>query len=166
MPASWQQVGQAVENFRVYVLNMIKEEKEAVQNGVSKRKDLVSALVRASLAQKNEGRDMTITEQDIISNTFVYGFAGNDTTAITLAHTLMNLVANPETQEWIREEIRHYCKEDDFKDWTYPTWAKLIRCQAVVVGRAIPRTHLSMANLMLDGITSTLPPTWIIVKAD
>jgi cytochrome P450 len=137
MPKSWQQVGQAVENFRLYVLNMIKEETENVEKGVTTRKDLVSALVRAKLAEKNEDRDMTITDQDIISNTFVYGFAGNDTTAITLAHTMVNLAAHPETQDWIREEIQHYCKDDDSTKWSYPTWMKLNRCQAVVVGLTV-----------------------------
>ena len=78
---------------------------------------------------------MTITEQDIISNTFVYGFAGNDTTAITLAHTIVNIAANPATQNWIKEEIQHYFKGDDFTKWPYATWAKLKRCQAVVVSK-------------------------------
>ncbi|KAF1969837.1 cytochrome P450 [Bimuria novae-zelandiae CBS 107.79] len=133
MPASMKQVGEAVENFRSYVMSMIEEERSNVQKNITTRKDLVSALVRASLAQQDEGRDMTITEQDIISNTFVYGFAGNDTTAITLAHTIVNLTANPAAQDWIREEIRYYCREDDFTQWPYATWMKLKRCQAVVM---------------------------------
>ncbi|KAF2732518.1 cytochrome P450 [Polyplosphaeria fusca] len=134
MPNSWNQVGQAVHNFKRYVLSMIEEERKSVEKGESTRKDLVSALVRASLVQQNAGRDFTITEQDIISNTFVYGFAENDTTAITLAHAVVNLAANPATQEWIREEIRYYCKDDDFSKWPYTTWTRLKRCQAVVVG--------------------------------
>ncbi|KAF2450132.1 cytochrome P450 [Karstenula rhodostoma CBS 690.94] len=89
MPASMKAVGEAVKNFRSYVLGMIEEERSNIQKDIPTRKDLVSSLVRASLAQRNDGRDMIITEQDIISNTFVYGFAGNDTTAITLAHVIM-----------------------------------------------------------------------------
>lgn len=134
MPISWKQVGQAVQDFKSYVMNMIEEERESIANNTSTRKDLVSALVRASLVrQTDDSRDMTITEQDIISNTFVYGFAGNDTTAITLAHTIVNLAAHATSQAWIREEIQHYCADDDFTKWPYATWTKLIRCQAVVV---------------------------------
>jgi len=135
MPLSWQQTGIAVSIFRTFVLKMIQEEKESVEKGAEMRKDLVAALVRASLNQKNESRDMTITEEDIVSNTFVYAFAGNDTTAITLAHTLMNLAANPQTQDWIAEEIRHYLPTDDISEWAYPNWAKLKRCQAVIVSK-------------------------------
>ncbi|KAJ4345950.1 uncharacterized protein N0V89_012086 [Didymosphaeria variabile] len=138
MPTSMKAVGEAVESFRLYVRGMIEEEKSNNRKDISARKDLVSSLVRASLAQQNDGRDMTITEQDIISNTFVYGFAGNDTTAITLAHIIVNLAANPDTQNWIREEIQHYCKDDDFNEWPYSTWTKLKRCQAVVVSSLAP----------------------------
>jgi hypothetical protein len=164
MPKSWNQVGQAVQDFRLYVLRMIEEERESIDKNVSTRKDLVSALVRASLAQKNDGRDMTITEQDIISNTFVYGFAGNDTTAISLAHTIVNLAAYPATQEWIREEIRYYCEDDDFTKWPYATWTKLKRCQAVVVSID---THDKLPLLTeLDGNPSTLPPSRLIIEAN
>jgi cytochrome P450 len=164
MPKSWNQVGQAVQDFRLYVMKMIEEERESIDKNVSTRKDLVSALVRASLAQQNDDRDMTITEQDIISNTFVYGFAGNDTTAISLAHTIMNLAAYPATQEWIREEVRYYCEDDDFTKWPYATWTKLKRCQAVVVSI---NAHGKLPLLTeLDGNSSTLPSPWLIIKAD
>ncbi|KAF2806680.1 cytochrome P450 [Mytilinidion resinicola] len=165
MPISWQQAGAAVANFRSYVLGLIDEEKVNVENGVQNRKDLVAALVRASLAQKKEGRDMTVTEEEIISNTFVYGFAGNDTTAITLAHTIVNLAAHPETQDWIAEETQRYLPTDDFTEWTYPTWAKLKRCQAVVMeslrlchplGSSSKLTK-EASSLNLGGKTYTIP---------
>ncbi|KAF2122013.1 cytochrome P450 [Lophiotrema nucula] len=102
---SRKQTGEAVADFRSYVLNMVEEEKANVENGNTGRRDLVSALVRASLKQRKAGRDMTVTEEEIVSNTFVYGFAGNDTTAITLAHTIVNLAAYPRLKDWIAEEI-------------------------------------------------------------
>lgn len=76
---------------------------------------------------------MTLTEEEIISNVFVYAFAGNDTTAISLNHLLVHLAAFLETQEWIEEEICHYLPEDDTSQWAYKTFPKLKRCLAVVV---------------------------------
>jgi cytochrome P450 len=166
MPTSWQRVGEAVANFKSYVLTMVEEERENVDKGTSTRKDLVSALVRASLAQKKEGRDMTITEQDIISNTFVYGFAGNDTTAITLAHTIVNLAANPATQDWIFEEIQYHCADEDYAKWSYPTWTKLKRCQAVVVRTRKSVCLRTYTDLVSDGITSTLSSTRFFLEAN
>jgi cytochrome P450 len=133
LPKSWQEAGNAVATFKKYVVSLIEQEKTNYQNGVHNRNDLVAALVRSTMAQKKEGRDMTFTEQDIISNTFVYAFAGNDTTAITLAHMIVNLAAHPETQEWVAEEIRHYYPEKDSTEWAYSNWSKLKRCQAVAV---------------------------------
>jgi cytochrome P450 len=133
MPKSWRQAGQAVEDFRSYVSGLIEEEKENIDKGESNRNDLVANLVRASLVQKKEGRDMTVTETEIISNTFVYAFAGNDTTAITLAHTIVNLAANPHTQDWIAEEINHVFPDGNTNKWSYQSWSRLKRCQAVVV---------------------------------
>jgi cytochrome P450 len=166
MPTSMKEVGEAVENFRSYVQSMITEEQSNVEKNVSTRKDMLSALVRASLAQQNDGRDMTITEQDIISNTFVYGFAGNDTTAITLAHIIVNLAANPATQDWIREEIRYYCMDASSSNWSYATWTKLRRCQAVVVSIFALGSLSLFADDVLDGNPATLPSTRVVVKVD
>ncbi|KAF2874783.1 cytochrome P450 [Massariosphaeria phaeospora] len=166
MPLAWKQAGEAVFSFRLYVQRLIDEEKGTITRGQQDRKDLVAALVRASLAQKNEGRDMTVTEDEIISNTFVYAFAGNDTTAITLAHTIMNLAANPETQDWISEEINHYMETDDFASWPYQSWTKLKRCQAVVM-ESLRLCHPLMSSSKLTKevtqfrvgkSTYTLPP--------
>jgi cytochrome P450 len=149
LPKSWREAGNAVSNFRVYVTELINEERahrDGAQNangdGVRQSHDLVSALIRACEADKNEdgrsmhgqdSRKMTLTEQEIVSNLFVYAFTGNDTTAITLAHLLVNLAANPQTQEWIAEEICHYLPGDDFTQWSYQAVSKLKRCQAVLV---------------------------------
>lgn len=74
-----------------------------------------------------------LTEEQIVSNMFVYAFAGNDTTAIVLHHILVNLAAHPETQTWLAEEIQHYLPDDDTSSWSYNTFPKLKRCQAVIV---------------------------------
>jgi len=149
LPKSWREAGAAVSNFRSYVTGLINEERARREKAHSskgdslwQRHDLVSALVRACESEGNEdgvsvrsseSRTMTLTEQEIVSNLFVYAFAGNDTTAITLAHLLVNLAANPQTQEWIAEEIRHYLPGDDYTQWSYDAASKLKRCQAVLV---------------------------------
>jgi cytochrome P450 len=142
-PNSWKAAGTAIATFRSYVTGLIKEERDAMNNGAQKNQHLVAALVRACATEESENakvvegkRNMTLTEEEIISNLFVYAFAGNDTTAISLNHLLVHLAAHPETQEWIAEEIRHYLVEDDSSEWAYKTFPKLKRCLAVVVCEA------------------------------
>jgi cytochrome P450 len=140
-PKSWKAAGDAVATFRDYVAGLIREERESIKQGAQKNQHLVAALVRACESDALEDgrsasgmRNMTLTEQEIISNLFIYAFAGNDTTAVSLTSLLIHLAAFPETQEWIAEELQHYLVGDDASQWEYKTFPKLKRCLAVVVG--------------------------------
>jgi cytochrome P450 len=139
-PNSWKEAGTAIATFRSYVTGLIKDERDAMNSDAQKNQHLVAALVRACASEESTNaravqgtRDMTLSEEEIISNLFVYAFAGNDTTAISLTHLIVHLAAHPETQDWIGEEIRHYLTEDDTRDWAYKTFPELKRCLAVVV---------------------------------
>lgn len=140
-PMSWKSAGTAIATFRSYVTGLIDEERSHMKHGIQNNQHLVAALVRACADEQTEQaatpnkskRNMTLTEEEIISNLFVYAFAGNDTTAIALTHLLVDLAAHPETQEWISQEILHYLPEDDTSKWSYKTFPKLKRCLAVVV---------------------------------
>lgn len=138
-PKSWKNAAVAIDIFRSYMLGLIDEERDLASRGVERNQHLVAALVRACEVEKRTehlesgGRKMTLTETEIISNLFVYAFAGNDTTAIVLAHVLVDLAAHPDTQDWIAEEIHHYLPSEDMCKWEYTTFPKMKRCLAVVV---------------------------------
>jgi hypothetical protein len=138
-PKSWKDAAVAIDVFRSYILGLISEEREHASRGIEQNQHLVAALVRACEVEKRAQsvqpgrRDMSLTETEIISNLFVYAFAGNDTTAIVLGHLLVDLAAHPETQNWIAEEIHHYLPGDDYAQWDYHTFPKMKRCLAVVV---------------------------------
>jgi cytochrome P450 len=136
-PKSFKDASEAIGRFRNYILGLISEEREYLARGVEHNQHLVAALVRACEAEKraqpNLGRDMTLTETEIISNLFVYAFAGNDTTAIVLGHILVDIASHPETQDWIAEEIHHYLPNDDPSQWNYRLFPSMKRCLAVVV---------------------------------
>jgi cytochrome P450 len=140
-PRSWKVAAEAVSTFRSYITNLINEERHANSRGIQKNQHLVAALVRASEADNpSEGvalsagrRKATLSEEEIISNLFVFAFAGNDTTAVTLTHLLVHLAAHPQTQDWIAEELRHYLPSSSPVDWDYKVYPNLKRCLAVVV---------------------------------
>jgi len=145
-PKSWKTAADSVAVFRAYVTGLITEERDHISNGNQHNQHLVAALVRAceledagdseltkESAHLPRRRDTTLTEEEIISNLFVFAFAGNDTTAVSLTHLLVILAAYPEVQEWISEEINHYLPSDDSSQWEYRTFSKLKRCLAVIV---------------------------------
>lgn len=125
--------------------------------------DLVNNLVRACEEEgdgslRTEGSRASraiLTKDEIISDLFVFAFAGNDTTAITLTFLLAELAAHPDVQDWISEEIRHYLHTDDIATLNYQSCAKMKRCWAVVY----ETLRISHPISQLVKTTGTLPRT-------
>jgi cytochrome P450 len=140
-PHSWKVAAEAVSTFRSYIMGLINEERDLNARGIHNNQHLVAALVRACEVDNPPEdaqpalmrRKATLSEQEIISNLFVYAFAGNDTTAISLTHILVYLAAHPQTQDWMAKELSYYLVSNDPMDWDYKMFANLKRCLAVVV---------------------------------
>ncbi|KAI4244600.1 MAG: hypothetical protein LQ352_006765, partial [Teloschistes flavicans] len=139
MPKQWQQVGWALPAFKKYMLDQIDDEKRSMSEGKAGSGTLVSNLVRASENQQRTvagqgSQALTpLSVDEILGNIFVFNFAGHDTTAITFTTAIYSLVAYPEVQDWISEEINLYLTDDDSTAWQYEkTFPKLQRCLAVL----------------------------------
>ncbi|KAL5431202.1 hypothetical protein PMIN07_009928 [Paraphaeosphaeria minitans] len=174
-PKTWKEVSNSIATFRSYVTGLINEERANIERGEQNNQHLVAAVVRACEREKHEAsggkRPATLTEQEIISNMFVYAFAGNDTTAIVLNHLLVNLAAHPDSQEWVAEEIRHYLPDNDRTTWAYTTFPKLKRCQAVIMealrlahplGQLVKGTGAFPQTIQIGSRAVTLPPNTVI----
>ena len=141
LPKKWAQVGWAKTAFKKYMLDQIANEKHMISEGRPGSGTLVSNLVRASEEPQATGKSNTgkvhkpLTTDEILGNIFVFNFAGHDTTSISLAYAVFLLVAHPEVQNWISEEINFYLgSEPDCTKWQYETtFPKLQRCLAVLV---------------------------------
>jgi hypothetical protein len=150
-PNSWKGAAEAMANFRSYILGLMNEERSYLKQGKTDHDHLVARLVRACEVEQesddehldkpadedNTSRKVNMTEEEIISNLFVYAFAGNDTTAIALTNLIIHLSANPQTQDWIAEELQHYLPSEDFSSWNYTKFKSLKRCGAVIVSTGL-----------------------------
>ncbi|KAF1833939.1 cytochrome P450 [Decorospora gaudefroyi] len=137
-PKSWKAAGEAIINFRSYVVGLMEEERAYMKQGQTDHQHLVARLVRAldaaEKASETEGADaVNMTHEEIVSNLFVYAVAGNDTTAITLTNLIIHMASNQESQDWISEELNHYLPSSDPESWSYDTFKKLKRCNAVIM---------------------------------
>jgi cytochrome P450 len=147
-PKSWKAAAEAMDTFRSYIQGLMNEERNYMNQGQANRQHLVARLVRAcEVEQRSSTEDhvkslvdedltnkkVNMTEQEIVSNLFVYAFAGNDTTAVALTNLIVHLSANPQTQDWIAQELFHYLPHSDSELWSYDSFKKLKRCGAVVV---------------------------------
>ena len=152
LPTKWAQVGWAKKVFKQHMLDQIADEKQLIWEGKPGSGTLVSNLVRAS-EQPQDRKDFNPTARskplsidEILGNIFVFNFAGHDTTSISLAYALFLLVAHPEVQDWISEEINFYlASEDNPSQWQYEsTFPKLQRCLAVLVRHFPPIPSYSL----------------------
>lgn len=174
LPKGWRKAGYAVANFREYVTHLINEERVSIAQGKIGSANLVTNLVRACEDERtgslntdsSAGSKAILTKDEIISDLFVFAFAGNDTTALTLAYILAELAAHPGIQDWISEEIRHYTATEDVTKWDYTTCMKLKRCWAVMyetlrlshpINQLVKNTGAEPRSITHKGATYLIP---------
>jgi cytochrome P450 len=140
VPKTWKRVGQATKDFRQYMMDMFNEERRLLNAGKPGTGNLMSSLVRVSEdEQKEDVKDGAtglkgLTMNEILGNIFVINFAGHDTTANTLAYSMLLLAAYPEVQQWVGEELKEVVHDSSSETWKYgELFPRLKRCQAVLV---------------------------------
>ncbi|KAF7901418.1 hypothetical protein EAF00_003639 [Botryotinia globosa] len=180
LPRGSQQVGWAINSFHNYMASQVAAERRLIQNGESGNGNLVSNLVRASneshstsLDPGEDGKLKPLTNAEILGNIFVFNFAGHDTTAISLSYAMLLLVANPQTQGWVHDEIEYYVGGRDPKTLAYSElFPKLKRSLAVLLEPlrlynplpGIPKyTGSKSTDLVVDDQTYHIPANYLVV---
>ncbi|KAJ8070167.1 hypothetical protein OCU04_000559 [Sclerotinia nivalis] len=112
---------------------MVKDEKELIQQGKPGSQNIINSLIMASDEMSEWTGDKAVggrglTEDEVYGNIFVYNFAGHDTMAITMNWTLYLLAAHPEVQDWVAEEINAVVVGDDPGKWKYQDYYPKLNC--------------------------------------
>ena len=141
---SWARISKAASDFKQYMMHMLDEETSLLDQGKTGIGSLMTSFVRALDMHQRREADVTntasqsplkgLTVDEIFGNIFVINFAGHDTTANTLAFSMLLLAANPAVQDWVTEELQEVITNYDSEKWDYNTlFSDLKRCQAVLV---------------------------------
>lgn len=143
LPRSWTRIGKAAAAFKQYMVRMLNEETSLLDEGKTGTGSLMTSFIRALDTRQKQEAVMTrsesqvfkgLTVEEIFGNIFVINFAGHDTTANTLAFSMLLLAAFPEVQEWVAEEVRDVTTKGKSQEWDYgEMFIKLKRCRAVLV---------------------------------
>ena len=142
-PKSWKRLGTAAADFKQYMMHMLDEETSLLSQGKTGTGSLMTSFVHAlNTHQKEEATEQInasqspskgLTVEEIFGNIFVINFAGHDTTANTLAFSVLLLAAHPEVQDWVAEELQTVTISYSDK-WDYNAlFPRLKRCRAVLV---------------------------------
>ncbi|GAA5890891.1 hypothetical protein JCM6882_008847 [Rhodosporidiobolus microsporus] len=97
------------EHFEGELKRIIKERREEVVKGEADEKhDLLTALVRANLAEAEAKNKLS--DQELLSDTFIFVVAGQETSANALSALFLLLALYPSHQDTLHGEISAYLK--------------------------------------------------------
>ncbi|TGO22444.1 hypothetical protein BPAE_0168g00150 [Botrytis paeoniae] len=113
LPKSLQEIAQATVEFKAYMKEMVREEREIITTGKQSKPNLMTSLIRASQSSsefKTDDKDPKskpsgLSESEIFGNMVVFNFAGHDTISHTLCYAINLLAAHPTVHDWISEEL-------------------------------------------------------------
>lgn len=172
LPARLRHIGKAIGEFEAYMTEMVQKERSLISKRDPGTDNLVSSLVRAS----DQAGEHALSDNEILGNIFIYNLAGHETTANTLAYTVMLLAINPRYQDWLHEELVHVlgphhlsaASGPAIEEWDYDkVFPQLTRCLATMLetlrlyppATAIPKyTNTTAQPLVIDGKQHLIPP--------
>ncbi|KAI4102606.1 MAG: hypothetical protein L6R37_004319 [Teloschistes peruensis] len=178
LPKSFRELYQATLVFQEHMTEAYEAEKQAMMRNNKLENNLMTSLVRASLAKVDEkgsttaSRQEGLTEEEVYGNVFVFNFAGHDATANSLAIGICLLATRPDIQDWIAEEINTVLAGIESTESSYEdTFPLLPRCLAVVFETVRLYTAVAIAKstgpkpqpLKLGGHDVLIPKNTVII---
>jgi len=140
VPRKLRDLGIATKEFQKYMEEMLVHERSMADNREPGTGNLIGSLVRASEEARKSGDTngssyLGLTDEEIFGNIFAFNLAGHETTANTLATSIVLLAANPKCQQWLIEEARQVTTDcgKSMSGQYDRCFARLSRCLAVMV---------------------------------
>ncbi|KIM19811.1 hypothetical protein M408DRAFT_83001 [Serendipita vermifera MAFF 305830] len=86
---------------------LIEEKRRALQssNEDGRAKDLLTLLIKANLADANEGGDRQLSDEEMVNQIPTFLIAGHETTSTATSWGLYSLAMHPDVQQKLREEL-------------------------------------------------------------
>ncbi len=160
LPKKLRTLGLAIKEFQKYMEEMLSHQRARVEEHEHESTNLMSALVRASeearrTQDESGSRRLGLSDDEIFGNIFMFNLAGHETTANTVAASLVLLAAHPECQEWLADEIHRVLESSNGAEgWKYEVvFPKLQRCLAVMVSQAGCLRSDPSRSLLIRGST-------------
>lgn len=153
MPKTIKQKGYALDDFVAYTQTMLAKERAAALETDQPRTNLLSLM--AQIAEKSANAKLTgatiedrqtMSDNEIQGNLYQFTLAGFDTTANTLAYSVIMLAIEPKWQNWILEEIQAVAKASAPYASYAEVFPRLQRCLALMhetLRRFSPIAHIN-----------------------
>ncbi|GAA5941899.1 hypothetical protein JCM1841_001049 [Sporobolomyces salmonicolor] len=134
---------------------MVQERVEEVKKGVN-RDDLLTALVKANL--KEEGKDK-LTDEELLSDAYIFLIAGHETTANSLSIIFLLLALYPSHQDPLHDEARSVFGSRPIVESSYPETYR-----ALPITLATVQEGLRLAGPVSSVVKQAAVDTWLPAK--
>ncbi|KIJ55488.1 hypothetical protein M422DRAFT_151985 [Sphaerobolus stellatus SS14] len=108
-------ITQSYSELRGHLQAFIDQYRKAILEGRSDdgdlQNDLLRRLVEATMLEKDPKK--RLTDEEVLSNVFIFLIAGSETSAHTMSFVLAHLALYPDKQEKVYEEVRNVWSQDE-----------------------------------------------------
>lgn len=118
----------AFDEVKQYMLELIQERRNSEKR--DERYDLFSSLLDANDLNEDGNGNVTLTNDELLGNIFIFMLAGHETTAHTLAFTFGLLALHPDYQETVYQQIKSIVPDN--RPPMYEEMNSLTECMAVL----------------------------------
>lgn len=155
---AWHAIGHAKVEFPIHTRRMLERERTRQNTSSETKSNLMSMIVRlvdeatagddndtkGTIDDKSTKKSLSMSEEEILGNLFVFTGAGFDTTANTMAYALALLSTYPKWQDWLYKEISTVLLDKDTDSLEYnEIFPKLPRCLSLMVSPMPVSANLS-----------------------
>ncbi|GAA6040777.1 hypothetical protein JCM8097_003295 [Rhodosporidiobolus ruineniae] len=159
------------EQFEGHLKKILSDRREELQHeeGGEEKHDLLSAIVRANMREEGKNR---LTDQELLSDAYIFEVAGHETSSNALAGLFVLLALYPEHQEPIVDEVKAYLSSSPHRPFAYPeAYNSLSTTLATVqeglrlVGPVAATSKATTADVVLEARTMIGEKRQIVVPA-
>ncbi|GAA6010361.1 hypothetical protein JCM10207_005192 [Rhodosporidiobolus poonsookiae] len=145
----------AFEQFEARLRGLIEMRRREIERGeADDTHDLLTALVRANMREEGKNK---LSDQDLLSNVYIFLLAGHETSANALATLFALLALYPSHQDVLYDEVSGYLDSDPSRPFAYPVaYAALPQTLAVIqeglrlAGPVTANNKVSTEDTVLD----------------
>ncbi|KAK7751220.1 hypothetical protein SLS62_006765 [Diatrype stigma] len=157
-----QQLGIAKREFPKHTELLLDEERQRTSDKSIGRSNIMSQMIQASEQDPGAEKAVTLSQEEMIGNLFIFTAAGFETTANSLSYALALLAKYPKWQDWLIEEVDGILPDKEQQELSYtavhPRATRILAFMFETLRLYTPVVHLTKENITPQTIPTSRGP--------
>lgn len=125
----------------------------------------MSQMIQASEQDPGREKALTLSEEEMIGNLFIFTAAGFETTANSLSYALTLLAKYPMWQDWLIEEVDDILPDKETQEFSYtsvhPRATRILAFMFETLRLYTPVVHMTKENITPQTIATSRGPIYL-----